>query len=298
MTAFSLAPRRRDYRRHAQQHQSHAHHAQCLSAGASRSSGRERRISTRSRSACSSLKRNRSRQARRSKRRRGFSPSLRRSISAPQMGALYRSHRCALQLPSSRSPIPTSQAVMFCLMDVSGSMGEREKDLAKRFYILLHLFLKRRYERVELVFIRHTHLAQEVDEETFFYSRQSGGTIVSTALEEMLQDLEGALLHRGMECLCGAGFRRLHASGRCAALRRALERRDHAALPILRLYRDSRRARDGSVRRRGGRRRALALLSHGAAERGAISPPSASPSPAISSRCSASCLRARTEAAQ
>ena len=84
-------------------------------------------------------------------------------------------------------PIPSSQAVMVCLMDVSGSMGEREKDLAKRFYILLHLFLKRRYDRVELVFIRHTHMAQEVDEETFFYSRQSGGTIVSTALDEMLR---------------------------------------------------------------------------------------------------------------
>ena len=75
---------------------------------------------------------------------------------------------------------------MFCLMDVSGSMGEREKDLAKRFYILLHLFLKRRYEKVDIVFIRHTHEAQEVDEHTFFYSRQSGGTIVSTALEEMM----------------------------------------------------------------------------------------------------------------
>ena len=85
------------------------------------------------------------------------------------------------------TPVQTSQAVMFCLMDVSGSMGEREKDLAKRFYILLHLFLKRRYERVDIVFIRHTHEAQEVDEQTFFYSRQSGGTIVSTALEEMLK---------------------------------------------------------------------------------------------------------------
>ncbi len=84
------------------------------------------------------------------------------------------------------TPVETSQAVMFCLMDVSGSMGEREKDLAKRFYILLHLFLKRRYEKVDVVFIRHTHEAQEVDEQTFFYSRQSGGTIVSTALEEML----------------------------------------------------------------------------------------------------------------
>jgi len=87
----------------------------------------------------------------------------------------------------SERPVPTSQAVMFCLMDVSGSMGEREKDLAKRFYMLLHLFLKRRYEKVEIVFIRHTHDAQEVDEQEFFYSRQSGGTIVSTALEKMLE---------------------------------------------------------------------------------------------------------------
>ncbi len=84
-------------------------------------------------------------------------------------------------------PEPTSQAVMFCLMDVSGSMGEREKDLAKRFFVLLHLFLKRRYKKVDIVFIRHTHDAQEVDEQTFFYSRQSGGTIVSTALDKMLE---------------------------------------------------------------------------------------------------------------
>ncbi|WP_119256463.1 YeaH/YhbH family protein [Shinella zoogloeoides] len=84
-----------------------------------------------------------------------------------------------------RQPMPNASAVMFCLMDVSASMGEREKDLAKRFFVLLHLFLKRRYERIDIVFIRHTDEAREVDEETFFFSRQSGGTIVSTALEEM-----------------------------------------------------------------------------------------------------------------
>jgi len=84
-------------------------------------------------------------------------------------------------------PKPNTNAVMFCLMDVSGSMGEREKDLAKRFFILLYLFLQRRYERIEIVFIRHTHEAQEVDEETFFHSRETGGTVVSTALEEMLK---------------------------------------------------------------------------------------------------------------
>lgn len=81
--------------------------------------------------------------------------------------------------------IPNSKAVMFCLMDVSESMAEREKELAKRFFLLLHLFLERRYEHTEIVFIRHTHYAQEVDEETFFYGRETGGTVVSTALEEM-----------------------------------------------------------------------------------------------------------------
>jgi len=82
-------------------------------------------------------------------------------------------------------PKPVAQAVMFCLMDVSGSMTEHMKDLAKRFFMLLYLFLQRRYRQVEVVFIRHTHKADEVDEETFFYSPETGGTVVSTAFEEM-----------------------------------------------------------------------------------------------------------------
>jgi len=84
-------------------------------------------------------------------------------------------------------PKPNTQAVMFCLMDVSGSMTESMKDLAKRFFMLLHVFLQRRYTRVDVVFIRHTSVASEVDEETFFYSRETGGTVVSTALEEMIK---------------------------------------------------------------------------------------------------------------
>ena len=82
-------------------------------------------------------------------------------------------------------PEPNTNAVMFCLMDVSASMRQREKDLAKRFFILLHMFLQRQYDRVEIVFIRHTHRASEVDEETFFHARETGGTVVSTALAEM-----------------------------------------------------------------------------------------------------------------
>ena len=85
----------------------------------------------------------------------------------------------------ARVPKPTSQAVMFCIMDVSGSMDEAKKDIAKRFFILLYLFLQKSYDKIELVFIRHHTSAKEVDEEEFFYSRETGGTIVSSALKLM-----------------------------------------------------------------------------------------------------------------
>jgi uncharacterized protein len=84
-------------------------------------------------------------------------------------------------------PKPVARAVMFCLMDVSGSMSEHMKDLAKRFYMLLYIFLTRQYRHVEIVFIRHTDRAEEVDEETFFHSPATGGTLVSSALEAMQQ---------------------------------------------------------------------------------------------------------------
>jgi uncharacterized sporulation protein YeaH/YhbH (DUF444 family) len=84
-------------------------------------------------------------------------------------------------------PKPSARAVVFCLMDVSGSMSEHMKDLAKRFFLLLHVFLERRYKRVELVFIRHTETAEEVDEQTFFTDPRTGGTVVSTALAELVR---------------------------------------------------------------------------------------------------------------
>jgi uncharacterized sporulation protein YeaH/YhbH (DUF444 family) len=112
--------------------------------------------------------------------------------------ALDRAHRKRAAVPfldpidlrynrTEPQPEPIAQAVMFCLMDVSASMDEDMKGLAKRFFMLLHLFLARHYEQVEVVFIRHTQRAEEVDEQTFFEGRQTGGTVVSTALEEMLK---------------------------------------------------------------------------------------------------------------
>jgi uncharacterized sporulation protein YeaH/YhbH (DUF444 family) len=91
----------------------------------------------------------------------------------------------------TRQPEPTSKAVMVCIMDVSGSMDQVRKNLAKRFFILLYLFLKRNYDKIEVVFIRHHTVAQEVDEQEFFYSRETGGTVVSSALnlaDEILRE--------------------------------------------------------------------------------------------------------------
>ncbi|MBU2278277.1 MAG: YeaH/YhbH family protein [Gammaproteobacteria bacterium] len=84
-----------------------------------------------------------------------------------------------------KRPEPTSKAVMFCLMDVSGSMDQATKDMAKRFYILLYMFLSRSYKNVDVVYIRHHTQAKEVDEQEFFYSQETGGTIVSSALKLM-----------------------------------------------------------------------------------------------------------------
>ncbi len=89
-----------------------------------------------------------------------------------------------------KQPVPRSKAVMFCLMDVSGSMDQATKDIAKRFFILLYLFLQRNYEKTEIVFIRHHTSAKEVDEDEFFHSRETGGTVVSSALKLMQNIIE------------------------------------------------------------------------------------------------------------
>jgi len=89
-----------------------------------------------------------------------------------------------------KTPLPTSKAVMFCLMDVSGSMNEARKDMAKRFFILLYLFLMRHYGKTDVIFIRHHTQAAEVSEDEFFHSTESGGTVASSALVLMHQIIQ------------------------------------------------------------------------------------------------------------
>ena len=105
---------------------------------------------------------------------------LRRLGSIPYLDPIDLRYRNRVKVPQ-----PVSKAVMFCVMDVSGSMDEARKDIAKRFFILLYLFLSRHYDKTEVVFIRHHTQADEVDEHEFFHATESGGTVVSSALTLM-----------------------------------------------------------------------------------------------------------------
>jgi uncharacterized sporulation protein YeaH/YhbH (DUF444 family) len=132
-----------------------------------------------------------------------------------------------------REPKPTSKAVMFCLMDVSGSMDEGRKDLAKRFFILLYLFLSRHYEKTEVVFIRHHTQAAEVTEDEFFHATESGGTVVSSALT-MMNDIIRERYMGSEWNIYGAqasdGDNWQQDSSKCRELL------DHKILPLVRYY--------------------------------------------------------------
>jgi len=120
-----------------------------------------------------------------------------------------------------RVPVPTSKAVMFCLMDISGSMDEGRKELSKRFFILLYLFLTRHYEKIDLVFIRHHTQAQEVNEEDFFHARETGGTVVSSALvlmEEIIRERYSPSEWNIYGAQASDGDNWHHDSGRCREL--------------------------------------------------------------------------------
>jgi uncharacterized sporulation protein YeaH/YhbH (DUF444 family) len=130
-------------------------------------------------------------------------------------------------------PVPTSKAVMFCLMDVSGSMDEGRKDLSKRFFILLYLFLTRHYEKIDIVFIRHHTQAAEVDEQNFFHATETGGTVVSSALV-LMEEIIRARYSPSEWNIYGAqasdGDNWHHDSGRCRELL------DQKLLPLCRYY--------------------------------------------------------------
>jgi uncharacterized protein len=82
-------------------------------------------------------------------------------------------------------PLKQVDAVLVMVMDVSGSMGQEEKTIARRWFALLYAFIKRRYEKTDLVFIAHTDEAYEMSEADFFSTRINGGTMVSSAVKKV-----------------------------------------------------------------------------------------------------------------
>lgn len=83
-----------------------------------------------------------------------------------------------------------SNAVVICIMDTSGSMGQTKKYLARSFYFLLYQFLSIKYINVEIAFVAHTTVAKEVSENDFFHKGESGGTYISSGYEKAIELIE------------------------------------------------------------------------------------------------------------
>ncbi|BBB90555.1 MAG TPA: YeaH/YhbH family protein [Methylomusa anaerophila] len=85
---------------------------------------------------------------------------------------------------------PYSNAAVICIMDISGSMDQSKKYLARTFYFLLYQFLRWKYEKVEVAFIAHTIVAREVNEREFFHHGESGGTMISSGYAKAIDIIE------------------------------------------------------------------------------------------------------------
>jgi sporulation protein YhbH len=102
----------------------------------------------------------------------------------PDGGERFPFHKDDLKYKHMKSkPQQSNSAVIFFLMDVSGSMGTDKKYMARSFYFLLYQFLRYKYENIEVVFISHSTDASEVDEDGFFKKGSTGGTIMSSCLQ-------------------------------------------------------------------------------------------------------------------
>ncbi len=87
-------------------------------------------------------------------------------------------------------PKPTANAVIIYMMDVSGSMGEEQKEIVRIESFWLDTWLRSQYTGIESRYIIHDATAREVDQDTFFHTRESGGTMISSAYEVCLEILE------------------------------------------------------------------------------------------------------------
>lgn len=113
----------------------------------------------------------------------------------PESGERFPFHEDDLKYKHTKlKPQQNNSAVIFFLMDVSGSMTKDKKYMARSFYFLLYQFLRYKYDNIEVVFISHCTEAREVNEDDFFKRGTSGGTIMSSALT-MTKDIINKRYH-------------------------------------------------------------------------------------------------------
>jgi len=109
----------------------------------------------------------------------------------PESGERFPFHQDDLKYHHIKPKVKeNSSAVIFFLMDISGSMSQDRKYLARSFFFLLYQFLNHKYERVEVVFISHSTHAERVSEDDFFKVGTYGGTIISSALDKELDVID------------------------------------------------------------------------------------------------------------
>lgn len=123
--------------------------------------------------------------------RRTFRESLKRTVAAgewdperPRVIPIREDHRYRSRKPH---PQPDSSAVIFHMMDVSGSMGREQKEIVRIQAFWIDTWLRSQYQNIEVVYIVHDAVAKVVDQDAFFHLRESGGTKISSAYELCLR---------------------------------------------------------------------------------------------------------------
>ena len=102
----------------------------------------------------------------------------------PESGDRFPFHKDDMKYHHMKpTPKENTSAVVFFLMDVSGSMTPTKKFIARSYFFLMYQFLRHKYENIEVVFISHTTTAKRVSEDEFFQRISIGGTLMSSALE-------------------------------------------------------------------------------------------------------------------
>jgi uncharacterized sporulation protein YeaH/YhbH (DUF444 family) len=126
--------------------------------------------------------------------KRTYREALKRMIASgtftPDNPSSSPSATTSATAPGRRSTEPVTNAVIIYMMDVSGSMGDEQKEIVRIESFWIDTWLTKQYKGLESRFIIHDAVAREVDRDTFFHTRESGGTMISSAYKLCAQIIE------------------------------------------------------------------------------------------------------------